>query len=224
MTDSITNVTVKKKRKFTNDKNELLKMDKEELADLLIRMESHNQHLKNIIAKLDASPEDCETAPKRKFDFTKKHQRDGSTVSDSFNLNEGELQRTKCKLQFMGIQNTDSDDDEMGWTLPTIILCGTTRKELTDNIRNGNTNLSHATLCYLEKYKIKPGSANRENRFEALNHGPIVRDIPKPQPRRIRHHNNEHRHHHNHPQHQENHYPGSRILDITELKQQPKLL
>ncbi|RZF35366.1 hypothetical protein LSTR_LSTR014492, partial [Laodelphax striatellus] len=70
MTDSITNVTVKKKRKFTNDKNELLKMDKEELADLLIRMESHNQHLKNIIAKLDASPEDCETAPKRKFDFT----------------------------------------------------------------------------------------------------------------------------------------------------------
>ncbi|XP_039286287.1 tRNA pseudouridine(38/39) synthase isoform X1 [Nilaparvata lugens] len=71
MTDSAINVTVKKKRKFTNDKNELLKMDKEELVDLLIRMESHNEHLKNIIAKLDSPTEECDTRKKRQFDFSK---------------------------------------------------------------------------------------------------------------------------------------------------------
>ncbi|XP_039286290.1 uncharacterized protein LOC111052774 [Nilaparvata lugens] len=99
---------------------------------------------------------------------------------------------------------------------------GTSRKELADNLRPGNTNLSHATLCYLEKYKIKPGSANRENRFDAEANGPIVTDIPKPQPRRLQqHHNN---HHQQQQQQLQHHYPISRILDITELKQQPKLL
>uniref|UniRef100_A0ABD2XFS0 Pseudouridine synthase I TruA alpha/beta domain-containing protein n=1 Tax=Trichogramma kaykai TaxID=54128 RepID=A0ABD2XFS0_9HYME len=76
--DRLEMAKVIRKRKITS-REELEKLDKNELIDRLLSLEAHNQQLKNVILKSEKgkdSPVSKEITPgQRKFDFTKCHKR-----------------------------------------------------------------------------------------------------------------------------------------------------
>ncbi|KAL1117024.1 hypothetical protein AAG570_004352 [Ranatra chinensis] len=92
------------------------------------------------------------------------------------------------------------------------------------NVANCNNNLSFATLRYLERYQLAPAiqthsSPSKQNELaKELNYEDHRRgEMSKPKTKK-KYRNSEKRHH------QEASLPSSKILDITAIKQQPKLL